>query len=91
MLKSELLSFEEITRMTRLFIAHRFEKIRPTGGEPLLRKNRVVLIGMLAARKTPAGKPLYLPPHQRLAAGQESPGVQGRGSAARQRLARFAR
>ena len=62
MLKSELLSFEEITRMTRLFIAHRFEKIRPTGGEPLLRKNRVVLIGMLAARKTPAGKPLYLTP-----------------------------
>ena len=48
--------------MTRLFIAHRVEKIRLTGGEPLLRKNCVVLIGMLAALKTPGGKPLYLTP-----------------------------
>lgn len=56
--KSELLSFEEITRMTRLFVAHGVEKIRLTGGEPLLRKNLEVLIGMLTALKTHDGKPL---------------------------------
>ncbi len=56
--KSELLSFEEITRMTRLFVAHGVEKIRLTGGEPLLRKNLEVLIEMLAALKTHDGKPL---------------------------------
>ena len=58
--KSELLSFEEISRMTRLFVAHGVNKIRLTGGEPLLRKNLEVLIEMLAALKTPDGKPLDL-------------------------------
>lgn len=56
--KSELLSFEEITRMTRLFVAHGVDKIRLTGDEPLLRKNLEVLIEMLAALKTHDGKPL---------------------------------
>ena len=58
--KSELLSFEEITRMTRLFAAHGVNKIRLTGGEPLLRKNLEVLIEMLAALKTHDGQPLDL-------------------------------
>ena len=58
--KSELLSFEEITRMTRLFVAHGVNKIRLTGGEPLLRKNLEVLIEMLAALKTHDGQPLDL-------------------------------
>jgi cyclic pyranopterin phosphate synthase len=58
LLKPELLSFEEITRMTRLFVAHGVEKIRLTGGEPLLRKNLEVLIEMLTALKTLDGKPL---------------------------------
>src|SRR5213592_3877537 len=35
----ELLSFEEITRTARLFVAHGVHKLRLTGGEPLLRKN----------------------------------------------------
>jgi len=56
--KSELLSFDEITRMTGLFVAHGVEKIRITGGEPLLRKNLEVLIESLAALKTHDGKPL---------------------------------
>ncbi len=56
--KSELLSFDEITRMARLFVAHGVEKIRLTGGEPLLRKNFEVLIEMLTALKTHDGKPL---------------------------------
>jgi cyclic pyranopterin phosphate synthase len=56
--KSELLSFDEITRMARLFVAQGVEKIRLTGGEPLLRKNLEVLVEMLAALKTPEGKSL---------------------------------
>ena len=36
---SALLSFEEITRLARLFMAHGVRKIRLTGGEPLLRRN----------------------------------------------------
>ncbi|WP_259368695.1 radical SAM protein, partial [Colwellia sp. BRX10-4] len=51
--QSELLSFDEITRMARLFVAHGVTKIRLTGGEPLLRKNLEVLVEMLAALKTP--------------------------------------
>ncbi|NNG22686.1 GTP 3',8-cyclase MoaA [Telluria aromaticivorans] len=57
---SELLSFEEITRVARIFIAHGVEKIRLTGGEPLLRKNLERLVGMLRALPTPSGRPLDL-------------------------------
>ena len=53
-----LLSFEEIARLARIFVAHGVEKIRITGGEPLLRKNLEVLIEMLAKMTTVAGKPL---------------------------------
>jgi cyclic pyranopterin phosphate synthase len=56
--QSSLLSFEEITRLARIFVAHGVEKIRLTGGEPLLRKNLEVLIGMLAQLRTPDGRPL---------------------------------
>ncbi len=55
---SSLLSFEEITRIAALFVAHGVEKLRLTGGEPLLRKNLERLIGMLAALPTPSGKAL---------------------------------
>ena len=57
---ASLLSFEEITRLASLFIAHGVDKIRLTGGEPLLRKNLEVLVGMLAALRTPDGEPLDL-------------------------------
>src|SRR6266853_1863598 len=46
--KSELMSFEEIARLTRVFCGHGVEKVRLTGGEPLLRKNLERLIEMLA-------------------------------------------
>jgi cyclic pyranopterin phosphate synthase len=46
--RSELLSFEEITRLARVFGGHGVEKVRLTGGEPLLRKNLERLIEMLA-------------------------------------------
>ena len=45
---SDLLSFEEITRLARVFKAHGVEKIRLTGGEPLLRRNVERLVEMLA-------------------------------------------
>jgi cyclic pyranopterin phosphate synthase len=44
---SELLTFEEITRLARIFKAHGIEKIRLTGGEPLLRRRLERLIEML--------------------------------------------
>jgi cyclic pyranopterin phosphate synthase len=57
---SSLLSFEEITRLARQFVAHGVEKIRLTGGEPLLRKNIEILIEQLAALRTPTGAALDL-------------------------------
>jgi GTP 3',8-cyclase len=53
-----LLSFEEITRTARMFVAHGVQKIRLTGGEPLLRKNIEVLIEQLSQLRTVEGKPL---------------------------------
>ncbi|HMW52119.1 MAG TPA: GTP 3',8-cyclase MoaA [Zoogloea sp.] len=47
--RNALLSFEEITRIARLFTAHGVRKIRLTGGEPLLRRNLEDLIAQLAA------------------------------------------
>ncbi len=58
--KTALLSFEEITRMAEIFVAHGVEKIRLTGGEPLLRKNIEKLVGMLSVLKTPDGRELDL-------------------------------
>ena len=55
-----LLSFEEITRLAGIFVAHGVKKIRLTGGEPLLRKNLEILIGMLAALRTVDGDALDL-------------------------------
>jgi len=57
---ASLLTFEEITRLARIFVAHGVHKIRLTGGEPLLRKNLERLIAMLAELRTPAGEPLDL-------------------------------
>jgi GTP 3',8-cyclase len=46
---SERLSFEEITRLTRLFVQLGVKKVRLTGGEPLLRPNVAELVGDLTA------------------------------------------
>jgi len=57
---SSLLSFEEITRTARLFVAHGVRKIRLTGGEPLLRKDVEALVAQLSELRTPGGEPLDL-------------------------------
>ncbi len=58
--QASLLTFEEITRLVRQFVAHGVEKIRLTGGEPLLRRDVERLVAMLAEVRTPAGAPLDL-------------------------------
>lgn len=45
--KEQLLSFEEIERLARIFISQGVKKIRLTGGEPLLRKDLHLLINRL--------------------------------------------
>ena len=57
---AELLSFEEITRLARVFVAHGVRKLRLTGGEPLLRRHVENLVGLLAALRAPDGSPLDL-------------------------------
>ena len=46
--RAELLSFEEIARLARLFAKQGVTKIRLTGGEPLLRRKLERLVEMLA-------------------------------------------
>ena len=47
--RAELLTFEEIERLARTFAGLGVEKIRITGGEPLLRRDLETLLAMLAA------------------------------------------
>ena len=46
--KSQILTYEEITRLARLFIGLGVEKLRLTGGEPLVRKDIETLVRELA-------------------------------------------
>ncbi len=46
--KDEILSFEEIARLARIFVEFGVNKLRITGGEPLLRTDLHILIAMLA-------------------------------------------
>ena len=48
MARSELLSFEELTRLTRVFAGLGLKHIRLTGGEPLMRKDLPVLVRQLS-------------------------------------------
>ncbi len=57
---ADLLTFEEITRVARVFVAYGVQKIRLTGGEPLLRKNLEQLVAQLATLRTPDGQTLDL-------------------------------
>jgi len=49
--KKEILSFEEIERVASLFIRLGVDKIRLTGGEPLVRRNLERLVGKISALK----------------------------------------
>jgi GTP 3',8-cyclase len=46
--RDEILTFEEITWLARIFTRHGVHKIRLTGGEPLVRRDLHLLVGMLA-------------------------------------------
>jgi cyclic pyranopterin phosphate synthase len=46
--RSEVLSFEEIERIVRIFLTLGVEKIRLTGGEPLVRRDLDQLVGRLS-------------------------------------------
>lgn len=56
----DLLNFEEITRLAKVFVDLGVRKIRLTGGEPLLRKNLEILVAQLAQIQTPDGSKLDL-------------------------------
>jgi cyclic pyranopterin phosphate synthase len=58
--RSELLSFEEITRLSRLFVELGVESIRLTGGEPTVRRDLHRLVAMLAELRTVSGEPVEL-------------------------------
>jgi GTP 3',8-cyclase len=47
--RRELLTFEEIERLARVFVSHGVEKIRITGGEPLVRRDLERLVEKLAS------------------------------------------
>jgi cyclic pyranopterin phosphate synthase len=58
--RAELLTFEEIERIARQFIRLGVQKIRLTGGEPLLRRGVERLVEKLARLQTLEGKPLEI-------------------------------
>jgi len=58
--RSEVLTFEEIERVARVFVGLGVEKLRLTGGEPLVRRDLPVLVEMLAAIRRPDGAALDL-------------------------------
>ena len=58
--RSSLLTFDEIAHVARIGVQHGLQKIRLTGGEPLLRKDIEKLISMLAELRTPEGDPVDL-------------------------------
>jgi cyclic pyranopterin phosphate synthase len=46
--RAELLTFEEITRLARIFVGLGVRKVRLTGGEPLVRRHLHLLVSMLS-------------------------------------------
>lgn len=58
--QEQLLSFEEITRIANIAINNGIQKIRLTGGEPLMRKQIEKLIASLAVLKNQQGNPIDL-------------------------------
>jgi cyclic pyranopterin phosphate synthase len=46
--RAQILTFEELARLVRIFVAHGVRKIRLTGGEPLVRRDLHLLVAMIA-------------------------------------------
>ena len=46
--RAQILTFEEIARLVRIFVEHGVRKIRLTGGEPLVRRDLHLLVAMIA-------------------------------------------
>lgn len=53
---ADLLSFEEIAKLARIFTSLGVQKIRLTGGEPLLRRDLERLVAMLSELRTTEGR-----------------------------------
>jgi len=58
--RSELLSFEEVARVARVFVGLGVRKIRLSGGEPLLRHGVEELVEILARLTSEDGKPIEI-------------------------------
>jgi GTP 3',8-cyclase len=58
--RADVLSFEEIERVARVFVSLGVERLRLTGGEPLVRRDLPILVGMLARLRRPDGASLDL-------------------------------
>ena len=58
--RDQVLTFEEIERVARTFVSLGVEKLRITGGEPLVRRDLPVLVAALAALRTPDDRTLDL-------------------------------
>lgn len=58
--RPELLTFEEIERLARIFVGFGVRKLRLTGGEPLLRRGIEDLIGRLARLTGEDGQPVEI-------------------------------
>lgn len=56
----DLLRFEEISRIARVFIGLGVRKLRLTGGEPLLRRDIETLVAQLSCLRLPDGSPVEL-------------------------------
>jgi cyclic pyranopterin phosphate synthase len=53
--RDQVLRFEEIARISRIFVSLGVTKLRITGGEPLVRRDLPSLVAMLAAIRRPDG------------------------------------
>ena len=90
--RDQVLTFEEIERAARTFVSLGVEKLRITGGEPLVRRDLPHLIEMLAAIRRPDGGEIDLTLTTNGSALRALAGSAGRGrSAARDGQPRFAR
>src|SRR5919201_3272987 len=56
--RSEVLTFEEIERLARVFVGLGARKLRITGGEPLVRRDLPTLIRLLSPLRTLGGEPV---------------------------------